>query len=277
MRKLVILSFLFFMLFISLCFAQDNQTENDKSIELKVENLWASYKKIIQIYSDWKDGQEIELEEIHKKWVQGGINQLMSSTGKVEKRDMMKNLFPENDKYTLMLITNPTADPVRSVTGHSLITIAAVKKFFDSKVELVDMNSERISGGLFNLDSKRIESLRSFFKKQAEKENVCSFSTFVMFFKKSDFTQRPDGRWQVRLHDVLTGSCPFAQREKSFEKTIYLIMPYSVQFDLSKIEDNKYIDIRNLISPADLILNVQNLNEFFEWLRKEMKYRGMQI
>ncbi|GLI52589.1 MULTISPECIES: hypothetical protein [Thermodesulfovibrio] len=276
MKKLLILIYVFLGVILfanSFCLA----SEDKKSFELETENLWNYYQKITQTYSDWKNEQEIELDEIHKKWVQIGINQITSSIENSDKQDFMKFLFPENGKYSLMLITNPVVDPIRNIVGQATFTAVAIKKFFDSKVELVDMYSERISGGLFNMDSKRIDSLKSFFKKNSEKENTCSFATFILYVKKPDLVKRQDGRWQIKLSNKLIGSCPFIQREKTFEKTIYLIMPYSFQPDLSKIDDNKYINITPSIQPTNVILDIQLLNEFFEWLRKEMKFHNIQI
>lgn len=91
-EKLLILIYVFLGVILfanSFCLA----SEDKKSFELETENLWNYYQKITQTYSDWKNEQEIELDEIHKKWVQSGINQITSSIENSDKQDFMKFLF----------------------------------------------------------------------------------------------------------------------------------------------------------------------------------------
>lgn len=271
-EKVVFISFFAILLYAFLaagCFAADCETA--------VESLWAVHQKIVQTYSDWKDGQEVEFEEINKKWVLSGIKQTSESvqiTG--GKQEFMKCVFPKDSNYTLTLVADATNNIPGALIGLSYLVVSTGKKFFNSKVEIVDMHSDRISGGLFNLDSKRVESLKSFLKKNSEKENFCSFLSTLLVAKKSDFSQRQDGKWQINIRNSITGRCPFAQREKTFERKLTLVMPYSFQPDLSKIK-GEYIDISRLVSPVNVIIESLLINDFFEWLRKEMQYRGIQI
>ncbi len=268
------------LLIINPVFVYSSEDEN-KFFESMVSSSWEYYQKILQSYSVWKNGEEIELENVYKTWFQSGLNQaatnILDAIKDLKKQDIMKYLFPKDSNYNLRLIIDLTGEPIKIVASPSTIEIAVIKKAFNSKVEFVDRYSERISGGLFNLDSTRNDSLKSFYKKNINKENTCSISLLIPLLKKSDFVKKPDNRWQLNLHDSITVKCPFAEREKTFEKTIHLIMPYNFQPDLSKVDDNKYIDVRNFTEPANTILHFQLLDEALQWLKKEMKFKGINL
>lgn len=280
MKKIILLFMSFLLFAFSPVFAYSSEQDN-KSFEPIINNCWEYYQKIIQSYPEWKNNEEIELESVYKIWFQTGLNQLaqnISDNSKdLKKQDLMKYLFPEKGSYSLTLIIDPTGEPVRTVVSPSFIEMVVIKKVFNSKVELVDRYSERISGGLFNLDSVRDDSLKSFYKKNINKENTCSLLRLILYLKKSDFVKRSDGRWQLNLHNSMTVKCPFAEREKTFEKTIHLIMPYNFQPDISKIDDNKYINMKNVTEPVDTILDFQLFNEFIHWLKKEMNFKGINL
>lgn len=256
-------------------------SDENKIFEPLVNNLWEYYQKTLHNYPVWKNGEEIEFENVYKIWLQNGLNQIAANIANaikdLKKQDIIEYLFPKDLNYNLMLIIDPTGNPVKAIASPPIHEIVAIKKAFNSKVEFVDRYSERISGGLFNLDSVRDDSLKSFYKKNINKDNTCAIALSFILLKKSDFVKRPDSRWQLTLHDSITVKCPFAEREKTFEKTVYLIMPYTFQPDLSKIDDNKYIDTRNFTEPANTIIHSQLLDEAIQWLKKEMKFKGINL
>ncbi|MCS7232360.1 MAG: hypothetical protein RMJ67_09530 [Elusimicrobiota bacterium] len=65
------------------------------------------------------------------------------------------------------------------------------------------------------------------------------------------------------------------EREKTFEKTTYLNLPYSLQIDYSKIEEDKYIDVTKEIQPVPLIIDILLFNDVINWLKKEMHFFGL--
>lgn len=273
--KMLMNLFIFFLISMSCCnivFADDSKQKMDQTLD----NLWQGFQLIVKIYSDIKTSQEIEHEEIVKRWVQNNLSQFFP-TDKIDSQELMKYIFPEKEKYNIHLIVDFRKNPALAAISFAPITPVAIKKYFNSKVELIDLYSEKISGGLFNMKTKRLDSLKSFAEKNSEKENFCAVTYLVPFVMKTDFHKRSDGRWQINIKSSLTGSCHFMEREKTFERQIMLVMPYTFQVDLSKIDDKRYIDLSQVISPVDTIIGVLIWNEFFEWLKREAGYKNIQI